>query len=104
MERYLTKRKSRFSKNAKKVARGCCERGKNVACTVSCAKEVAFFVPKRMSRLSPPLFAIQFLPMVTTDNTVVAPRLVLAGISEPFSVFTSQNVTHEQHTINVNGT
>ena len=43
-------------------------------------------------------------PIVTTDNTVVAPRLVLAGISVPFSVLTNQNVTQEQQTINVNGT
>jgi hypothetical protein len=41
--------------------------------------------------------------MVTMERTVVAPRPVLAGISVPFSVLTSQNVTHEQHTINVKG-
>ena len=43
-------------------------------------------------------------PIVTTERTVVAPRLVLAGISLPLSVFISQNVTQEQQTINVNGT
>ena len=42
-------------------------------------------------------------PMVTTVSTVVAPKLVLAAISPPFSVFVNQNWTHEQHTNNVRG-
>ena len=43
-------------------------------------------------------------PIVTTESTVVAPRLVLAGTSVPVSVFANQNVTQEQHTSNANGT
>ena len=42
-------------------------------------------------------------PIVTTESTVVAPRLLLAGISVPLSVLTSQNVTHEQQTIRASG-
>ena len=42
-------------------------------------------------------------PMVTMDSTVVAPRPVLAGISVPFSVLTSQKVTQEQQTISISG-
>jgi len=41
--------------------------------------------------------------MVTTERTEEAPKLVLAGISDPFSVFVSQNVTQEHIAMRVKG-
>jgi hypothetical protein len=40
---------------------------------------------------------------ITNVNIYNTHLPVLAGISVPFSVFTSQKVTHEQQTINING-
>ena len=42
-------------------------------------------------------------PMVTTARTVVAPSWVLAGVSCPLSVLTSQKVTQEDITIMYRG-